>query len=227
MLCEASHISKSYPAPGPGEPLQVLRDISLTIDAGESLAITGPSGSGKTTLLNIVATLDHPDTGTVLVDGASVTTLGEEELASIRNTRIGFVFQSHLLLPQCTLLQNVLIPTIPGRPKDQRTKARARAERLLDRVGLSDRQHHLPHQLSGGECQRAAVVRALINNPRILCADEPTGSLDRASSDALGELLVQLNREEKTALLVVTHSEELAARMDRQLLLRDGTCTER
>jgi lipoprotein-releasing system ATP-binding protein len=225
VLCIASHITKTYPSPTRIAPIIVLNDISLAIDAGESLAIVGPSGSGKTTLLNIIASLDRPDKGTVRIDGRDICGLPEKELARLRNSTIGVVFQKHYLLPQCTLLQNVLIPTLPWPAGKNRKEIAERADRLLERVGLSNRKHHLPGQLSGGECQRAAVVRALINGPRLLCADEPTGSLDRTSSDALGELLVELNKEEQTALLVVTHATALAGRMDLQLELRDGTYT--
>jgi ABC-type lipoprotein export system ATPase subunit len=225
MLCDISAIRKTYPAPSSDARITVLDDISFTLDAGQSLAITGPSGSGKTTLLNIVATLEAPDSGTVRIDGRDVSGLHEKELARMRNGRIGIVFQKHYLLPQCTLLENVLVPTLPW-PRSDRNAVRKRALALLERVGLSGRMHHFPAQVSGGECQRTAVVRALINRPCLLCADEPTGSLDHASSQALGELLAELNREEHTALLVVTHARELAARMDRRFELRDGRCTE-
>jgi ABC-type lipoprotein export system ATPase subunit len=227
MLCEVKNIIRKYPTPGEQSVLTVLDGISLSIEAGQSLAVVGPSGSGKTTLLNMFATLDTPDSGEVLIDGRDVTHLGEEELASVRNDMIGVVFQAHHLLPQCTLLQNVLIPTLVQPRTRDREEFTIRAEKLLERVGLADKRNHLPGQMSGGECQRAAVVRALINKPRILCADEPTGSLDRAASDSLAELLVELNNEEHTALLVVTHSAELAGRMDRRYELRDGHCTEK
>ncbi len=226
MLCEVKKITRKYPTPGGQSVLTVLDGISLSIEAGQSVAIVGPSGSGKTTLLNMFATLDTPDSGEVLIDGRDVTRLGEKELASVRNDMIGVVFQSHHLLPQCTLLQNVLIPTLVQPRARDRREFLGRAERLLERVGLAEKRNHLPGQMSGGECQRAAVVRALINKPRILCADEPTGSLDRAASDSLAELLSELNAEERTALLVVTHSVELAGRMDLQYELRDGHCIE-
>lgn len=223
MLCEVSGISRTFTAPGNAPPLVVLRDVSLHLDAGESMAIVGPSGSGKSTLLTIVATLERPDSGTVRIDGQDTASMNDAQLAMLRNRRIGMVFQRHLLLPHLTLLHNVLVPAIPGATRAQRDRTLERAHRLVERVGLSGRLHHHPAALSGGECQRAAVIRALMNGPALLCADEPTGSLDRGSAQALGELLVELNREEKTALLVVTHSEELAARMDRCIRLRDGT----
>lgn len=226
MLCEVQNITRKYPTPGGQSVLTVLDGISLSIEAGQSMAVVGPSGSGKTTLLNMIATLDTPDSGEVLIDGRNVTRLGEKELASVRNDMIGVVFQAHHLLPQCTLFQNVLIPTLVQPRTRDRSEFTTRAEELLERVGLADKRNHLPGQMSGGECQRAAVVRALINKPRILCADEPTGSLDRAASDSLAELLVELNAEEHTALLVVTHSTELAGRMGRRYEIRDGNCTE-
>ena len=226
MLCEAREITKTYPTPEAQSSLTVLDRISLRIGAGQSLAIVGPSGSGKTTLLNMIATLDSPDSGRLFIDGRDVSRLDEKQLASVRNTMIGVVFQKHYLLPQCTLLQNVLIPTLPRSRGRTRDDILARAEQLIDRLGLSSKRNNLPGRMSGGECQRAAVVRALINRPRILCADEPTGSLDRSASESLAELLVELNAEENTALLVVTHSSRLASRMDKRYELSDGALTE-
>lgn len=218
VLLELSNVTKSYGSPG-GVETPVLKGISLTVERGESLAIVGPSGCGKSTLLNIIGTLDRPTSGRVILEGKDVSSLAEAELAAIRSEVIGFVFQLHHLLPQCTILENVLVPTLvaKGRPDGE-----ARARTLLDRVGLSSRLSHRPAQLSGGECQRAAVVRALINRPRLLLADEPTGSLDRANAESLARLLVDLNREEGTALLLVTHAEDLAAEAGRVLELRDG-----
>ena len=202
--------------------VEVLQDATLQVLRGASVAITGPSGSGKSTLLNILGTLDRPDSGRVTLDGQDLLALGERQLAAVRNRRIGFVFQLHHLLPQLSVLENVLVPTlVVGAPE-----AEERARRLLDRVGLSHRLDHRPAQLSGGECQRVAVVRALVNRPKLLLADEPTGSLDRSGAENLAELLVELNREEGTALVVVTHSVPLARRMDRVLDLRDGRLVE-
>jgi len=215
-------ICKSYPGPGMGDPLTVLQGISLEVAAGETIAITGPSGSGKSTLLQIIGTLDQPTSGTVWIDGVDPARLGPADLAAWRNRRVGFVFQSHYLLPQCSVLENVLVPTLAGKPVESRAEAGARARRLLARVGLGDRLAHRPGELSGGERQRVAVVRALINRPPLLLADEPTGALDPASARGLGQLLVELNREEQVTLIVVTHSLELASRMARSLELREG-----
>jgi lipoprotein-releasing system ATP-binding protein len=199
----------------------VLKGASLRVSRGERIAILGPSGSGKSTILNLLGTLDRPDSGTVHLDGRDLSTLAPRELAHLRNRRIGFVFQSHHLLPQCTVLENVLLPTLAETGATP-ASAEDRARRLLDRVGLASRMDHFPGQLSGGERQRTAVVRALINAPLLLLADEPTGALDRASAEVLGNLLVELNRDESVTLIVVTHSPELARRMDRIVELRDG-----
>ncbi len=223
-LLELTDVAKRYDAPDGEAPL-VLKDVSFRVMPGESLAITGPSGSGKTTLLNIIGGLDRPTAGHVMLDGRDLSGLGERELARVRSRQIGFVFQLHHLLPQCTVLENVLIPTLalPGRASGDQAQQRAR--RLLERVGLDSRMSYKPGRLSGGERQRVAVVRALVNSPKLLLADEPTGSLDRASADNLAELLVGLNREEGVTVLVVTHSESLAERMARALELRDGRLT--
>ena len=180
------------------------------------------SGSGKSTLLNIIGTLDRPSSGEVLLDGQDLRRLNDVELASVRNRQIGFVFQAHHLLPQCNVLENVLLPTLATRDPAVRSGASERAKRLLERVGLDGRIAHRPGQLSGGERQRVAVVRALINQPKLLLADEPTGALDRASAGNLSDLLVALNREEGVTLIVVTHALDLAKRMGRVLELRDG-----
>lgn len=206
-------------------PLRILENISLHVGRGESLAIIGPSGSGKSTLLQILGTLDHATRGRVTLAGEDITSLDERQLAVVRNRQIGFVFQSHHLLPQCTVLENVLVPTLATRSATT-TAAQQRALRLLARVGLQDRLDHRPSQLSGGERQRVAVVRALINQPQILLADEPTGALDPASAVNLGQLLIELNREEGVTLIVVTHSLELAGKMQRVLRLEDGRLVE-
>ena len=206
-------------------PLRILENISLHVGRGESLAIIGPSGSGKSTLLQILGTLDHATRGRVTLAGEDITSLDERQLAAVRNRQIGFVFQSHHLLPQCTVLENVLVPTLATRSATT-TAAQQRALRLLARVGLQDRLDHRPSQLSGGERQRVAVVRALINQPQILLADEPTGALDHASAVNLGQLLIELNREEDVTLIVVTHSLELAGKMQRVLRLEDGRLVE-
>ena len=203
------------------EPVPVLNGISLTVRRGDSLAVVGPSGCGKSTLLNILGSLDSPTRGSIQLDGEELAHLSEPELATIRNKKIGFIFQSHHLLPQCSVLENVLIPTLAdtGRaPAD----AAERARQLLERIGLEHRLTHRPAQLSGGECQRVAVVRSLINRPSLILADEPTGALDHSTAESLGNLLVELNRDDQVTLIVVTHSAELAAKMGAIRQLLDG-----
>lgn len=227
MLLEVKHIKKRYDSLGPVQA-PVLDDVSLTVEAGAGIAVIGPSGSGKSTLLNIIGTLDRPSSGAVLLGGSDIFALPDMERSLLRNLHIGFVFQAHHLLPQCTVLENVLLPTIPARRMNRQSDgdAAARARKLLARVGLAERMDHRPGQLSGGECQRAAVVRALINKPKLLLADEPTGSLDGVSAENLGRLLMELNQEEQVTLIVVTHSLELAKRMDRIYKLREGRLEE-
>jgi lipoprotein-releasing system ATP-binding protein len=221
-LLELSGISKSYDAASGASDLRILSGIDLELERGESLAIVGPSGSGKSTLLNIIGTLDRPTAGTVRLDGQDLTTLNDLDLADVRNRRIGFIFQGHHLLPQCSVIENVLVPTLASKDRALRTSAPQRARNLLKRVGLSDRLDHRPGQLSGGERQRVAVVRALINEPALLLADEPTGALDRASALNLAQLLVDLNEEQKVTLIVVTHALDLAGKMRRVAELKDG-----
>lgn len=222
-LLDIRGLTKCYGAPDSPAGLTVLHDISLVVAPGESLAVVGPSGCGKSTLLNMMGALDRPTAGSVVLDGTDFNTLAEEQLAAIRNLQIGFVFQQHHLLPQCTVLENVLVPTLAGHcDSDLRSARRHRAESLLDRVGLSNRSQYRPGRLSGGEAQRVAVVRALINEPRLLLADEPTGSLDRASAEALGELLLEMNRSEGVTLIVVTHNSALAEHMERIFKLENG-----
>jgi ABC-type lipoprotein export system ATPase subunit len=221
-LLKLEKVTKNYVGAEGAAPVAVLRDLSFDITAGESVAIIGPSGSGKSTLLNIIGTLDQPTSGHVWLDGQDLSQLDERKLASVRNQQIGFIFQAHHLLPQCSVLENVLVPTIADQKSKARDGAADRAGKLLQRVGLSERLHHRPGQLSGGERQRVAVVRALINQPKLLLADEPTGALDRASAQSLAQLLVELNREEKVTLIVVTHALDLARQMGRLLELRDG-----
>ena len=221
-LLELKGITKSYAATPESPTTEVLRGVDLTVNAGEALAIVGPSGSGKSTLLNLIGTLDRPTSGSIQLDGRDLSKLDEAALAAVRSGEIGFVFQLHHLLPQCTVLENVLVPTLAGGPSQRRENPEARAQRLLARVGLEHRLGHRPGQLSGGERQRVAVVRALINEPKLLLADEPTGALDQASSENMARLLVELNAEEKVTLIVITHSRELAAEMGRVVELQDG-----
>jgi putative ABC transport system ATP-binding protein len=215
-MIELRGVSKTVPS-GAGS-LTILHPLDLTIDAGRVVAITGPSGSGKSTLLGLLAGLDAPSSGSVILDGVDITALDEDSLARLRGTRIGFVFQFFHLLPSLTALENVLVPMeIAGVPQ-----AAARAKSLLDEVGLQDRAHHYPSQLSGGEQQRVAIARALANNPPILLADEPTGNLDSATGHSVIELLLAVNRTRKTTLVLVTHDPELAAVADLAIALRDG-----
>jgi ABC-type lipoprotein export system ATPase subunit len=216
------NVSKDYASSPTTAPVHVLDKITLEISESESIAIIGPSGSGKSTLLNIIGTLDKPTSGNVFLENKNLAELPEEKLAEIRNRQIGFVFQSHHLLPQCTVLENVLVPTLAAKDDSLRDGARERGAQLLKRVGLGDRLTHRPGQLSGGERQRVAVVRALINRPKLLLADEPTGSLDRTSSQELAELLCELNREENVTLVLVTHALDLAQRMQRKFELKNG-----
>jgi ABC-type lipoprotein export system ATPase subunit len=226
MLLEIQKLHKTYRAPDGGDAVEVLRDLDLSMESGESLSITGPSGSGKSTILNILGALDQADSGRVIVDGRDIERLSADELAAYRNTTVGFIFQLHHLLPQCTILENVLIPTL-ATPQAQRGAARGRAEALLEAVGLKHRLHHRPGELSGGERQRVAVARALINEPKLLLADEPTGALDRVNASKLVDLLVELNRTHGVTLIMVTHAPDLAERMKRVMELRDGNLLAR
>jgi lipoprotein-releasing system ATP-binding protein len=216
------NVTKQYPTRG--EPLEVLRGVSLALEAGQTAAVVGPSGSGKSTLLSIVGTLEPPSGGRVALDGEDPFKLNEPALAAFRNRRIGFVFQEHYLLQQCSVLENVLVPAVPGGPVRPQTVERARM--LLERVGLGGRIEHRPAELSGGERQRAALARALINAPELLLADEPTGNLDRSTAERVGELLVELQQHEPRILIVVTHSPRLAALMQRQFELDGGMLRE-
>jgi lipoprotein-releasing system ATP-binding protein len=213
-----SQVGKEYPTRA--EPLVVLRDISFELSSGQTTAVLGPSGSGKSTLLHILGTLETPTSGTVTLDGLDPFALDEPALARFRHDRIGFVFQDHHLLPQCSALENVLIPGLATGGVDAALVARARS--LLDRVGLSQRLRHRPSELSGGERQRTAIARALINRPALLLADEPTGNLDRTSAAQVAGLLLELQSAEGAMLIVVTHSQDLANEMQRQVTLDDG-----
>ena len=215
MALQVHHLSKDYITRS--GPLPVLRDLSFTLQAGEAMAVMGPSGSGKSTLLHILGTLDRPTAGTVALADRDPFLLAEKELADFRNRHIGFIFQDHHLLPQCSVLENVLIPTlVSGGGRE------AWAKELLERVGLSNRLEHRPAELSGGERQRVAVARSLIHHPTLLLADEPTGNLDRHTARAVAELLVELHRQERTILVVVTHSMELAELLPHRAEMVDG-----
>jgi len=229
-LLKLTNVTRLYETPGGEAAITILSGVSFELRPAETLAIVGPSGSGKSTLLHIIGTLDRPNSGGVSLDGQDLTRLDEKQVALVRSRQIGLVFQAHYLLPQCTVLENVLVPTLAGGHKPgvapgvegKAESAPERAVRLLNRVGLSARLSHRPGQLSGGERQRVAVVRALINQPQLLLADEPTGALDRASAEQLAQLLIELNREESVALIVATHALDLARRMGRVMQLKDG-----
>src|SRR5262245_32085998 len=220
MPLVATNVSKEYPTRT--GPLSVLRGVNLSLDRGQALAVMGPSGSGKSTLLHMLGTLDRPTTGTITLESTNPFSLPERELAAFRNRRVGFVFQDHHLLPQCSVLENVLVPTLVSRDtKPGETEAYAR--QLLDRVGLAGRLDHRPAELSGGERQRVAVARALVLKPVLLLADEPTGNLDRKNAQAVGELLLDLHRQENNVLVVVTHSTDLAKLFPARSEVNDGT----
>jgi lipoprotein-releasing system ATP-binding protein len=219
MGLAVDQLHKEYPTRS-GE-LAVLTDVSFSLNDGEALAVMGPSGSGKSTLLHIIGTLDFPTRGNVRLDGVDPFTLAEPALAEFRNCHVGFVFQDHHLLPQCSVLENVLVPTLVSRGGSP-AAFEAEARRLLERVGLSARLEHRPAELSGGERQRAAIARALICKPKLLLADEPTGNLDRKTAQGIGQLLSELHHQERTILMVVTHSPDLAALFPRRAEMNDG-----
>jgi len=226
-MLQADAIGMQYETPT--DPLVVLRDVCLTLADGESASITGPSGSGKSTLLNILGSLEPPTSGSVIIDGCNPYSLTELELAQFRNRQVGFVFQDHHLLPQCTVLENVLLPALADKRSggasiagSNRCAGVQRARMLLDRVGLAERMDHRPSQISGGERQRVALARALINEPALILADEPTGSLDRSTSQDVADLLWELHRQEGRILIVVTHNATLAARAGKRFELKDG-----
>ena len=223
MLAELRNITKTYRSAEAAVP--VLAGLDFQIAEGETTAIVGPSGSGKSTLLNLLGALDQPESGAVIVAGQDLATLDADALAAFRNTTVGFIFQLHHLLPQCTTLENVLVPTLARKSAD-RPALRARAEELLRAVGLGHRLDHRPGQLSGGECQRAAIARALILSPKLLLADEPTGALDRANAERLADLLAEINTRERIAIVMVTHAPDLARRMQRVLTLEGGKLVE-
>jgi putative ABC transport system ATP-binding protein len=215
-MIELHGVSKTVPSGG--GTLTILHSLDLTLQGGRVIAITGPSGSGKSTLLGLIAGLDAPSTGRIVIDGVNITALTEDGLARLRGTRIGFVFQFFHLLPSLTAFENVLVPMEIAGAKD----ATRRANALLSEVGLTERRHHYPSQLSGGEQQRVAIARALANDPPILLADEPTGNLDTATGHHIVELLLGINKARKTTLVFVTHDPELAAVADMSIALRDG-----
>ncbi len=218
MVLEASHVSKTY-STSAGE-LTVLRDVTFTLEAGDSACVMGPSGSGKSTLLYALGGLEPPSSGQVRLDSQDPYSLPAPALAAFRNRHVGFVFQDHCLLPQCTVLENVLIPTLVGNDADGAVEW---AQRLVDQVGLTSRAGHRPAELSGGEKQRAAIARALVRHPKLVLCDEPTGNLDADTAAVVADLLLRLHREQHTILVVVTHSAELAKRFARRWSMKNGT----
>ena len=215
-MLKVENISKEYPSPR--GTLRILSEISLSLSRGEAASIMGPSGSGKSTLLYIMGALEPASSGVVTLDGQNPFQLTTRQLAGFRNRHIGFVFQDHCLLPQCSVFENVLTPTLVS---ENSVNAGERARELIQQVGLQDRAEHLPAELSGGEKQRVALARALIMKPQLLLCDEPTGNLDQKSADAVASLLVELHQRQETILIVVTHNPELAARFPRRYQLRD------
>ena len=213
-----TNVSKQFPTRG--EPLQVLRDVSLEMKAGENLAILGPSGCGKSTLLHLLGTLDAPTSGTIKLNDQDPFSLEESQLARFRNENIGFIFQEHHLLPQLSVLENVLVPAMAtGTPSEELVQ---RAHDLINRVGLESRLSHRPAELSGGERERAAVARSLLHRPLLLLADEPTGNLDRTNAQQVAQLLLEIQQQEQTMLIVVTHNNELADQLQKQTTLDNG-----
>ncbi|MCB8995126.1 MAG: ABC transporter ATP-binding protein [Bacteroidales bacterium] len=215
-------VSKSFGTPGEINYRLVLDNLSFHMEKGESIAILGPSGSGKTSLLNIIGSLDFPDAGELLFRDKNLRTYSNSELENFRNKEIGFVFQQHHLLPQCTLLENVLLPSLLVKDKDEKLAILNRAEELLKRMGIWEHRDKIPGKMSGGECQRAALVRAIINKPSLLLADEPSGALDKKNAGNIADLLNELNESDGLSILLVTHSQDLAERMGKIYQLIDG-----
>jgi lipoprotein-releasing system ATP-binding protein len=223
-MINVRQLSKNYETPG--EAIQVLDRLDLTLATGETAAIVGPSGSGKSTLLNLLGALDRPTSGTITIGDQDISTFSEAQAAAFRNHSLGFIFQQQHLLPQLNVLENVLVPRLAGDWQESAADTEQRALTLLESVGLTGRLHHLPWQLSGGEKLRAAVARALINRPKLILADEPTGSLDPASADTVADLLLALNRDHGVTLIVVTHNLAIAKRMGKTFELRSGKLGE-
>lgn len=219
-MIDVARVSKEYDSPA--GPVAVLRELDLKVGAGETVAIVGPSGSGKTTLLNLLGALDQPTGGSIAIDGVAIGGLDPTAAARFRNRSIGFIFQLHYLLPQCTILENVLVPRLTGDWDEPAAATRQRAESLLEQVGLKDRMTYRPYQLSGGEQLRVAIARSLINQPKLLLADEPTGSLDPTTGEKIADLLLRTNEIARVALLVVTHNPGLAQRMQKTYRLEGG-----
>ncbi|MFZ9936151.1 MAG: ABC transporter ATP-binding protein [Luteolibacter sp.] len=222
-MIDVRQLSKTYETPG--EDIRVLDHLDLSLAAGDTAAIVGPSGCGKSTLLNLLGALDRPTSGSIKIGEQDIASFSEEQAAAFRNHSLGFIFQQQHLLPQLNVLENVLVPRLTGDWRESAAETQKRALTLLESVGLSGRLHHLPWQLSGGEKLRAAVARALINRPMLVLADEPTGSLDPASTDTVADLLLALNRDHGVTLIVVTHNLAIARRMGKTFELRNGKLT--
>lgn len=222
MLLSVKDIRKTFKSEGAAEPRIVLDGVDLDLEKGESISILGPSGSGKSTLMNIIGALDKPDRGEVIFNGQSLGSKTEAELTSFRNREIGFVFQMHHLLPQCSVFENILIPVVPVKDNEFKRTRMEFAEDLLKTTGLWEHKNQKPGVLSGGECQRVALVRAMINQPKLILADEPTGSLDEDNALSVITLLLDLNKKFETSLIVVTHSQEIGSKMGKQYNLRNG-----
>jgi len=221
MLLQLQNITKGYGEPGSHNYRSVLEELNFEVEKGDRIAIAGPSGSGKTTLLNLIGTLDLPEKGNVFFDGKDITGYSKAELANFRNRHLGFIFQMHHLLPQLTLMENVLLPFLP-QGKNIQNEQKDWAKYLIEKVGIWEQRNQKPSQLSGGECQRTAVVRALVNKPELLLADEPTGALDEENANALTDLLIKLSEEEGVTLITVTHAAAIADRMAKKYHLKNG-----
>jgi len=224
MALTVTHVSKQYETPR--GPVPVLDDVSLSVERGDAVAVMGPSGCGKSTLLYMIGALEPPSSGSITIDDQDPYALGEREQAAFRGGTIGFIFQDHLLLPQLSALDNVLVPTLVSTADTPASEFSDRARQLLIEVGLKDRLEHRPGELSGGEKQRVAIARALVHQPALLLCDEPTGNLDRGSADAVADLLLKLHEERRTMLVAVTHSQELARRFSRRYELTDHRLQE-
>ena len=222
-MIEISNLSKSFPSPDGEESVNVFSGVDLEVEEGSSVAIVGPSGSGKSSLLNIIGLLDKPTGGKLIVDQKDLNQLGKEEVSAYRNQTVGFVFQAHHLLPSCTVIENVMLPGLAGFGGKITGSLKDRANQLLQEVGLGHRTTHFPGQISGGERQRVAVARSLINQPSVLLADEPTGALDKRNSENLVNLLKELNEEKSLTLVMVTHSSGSASQMKKAYHLDEGS----
>jgi len=222
MIVQLDNVSKSYPEGSGNQRREILNNLSLSIESGQSISVVGPSGCGKSTLLNIIGTLDPPDSGKVEICGCNISDLNDKELSALRADKIGFVFQSHHLLPQISVIENVTLPNLASSSPIEQSECNNTATQLLESVGMADHAHKMPSEISGGEMQRVAVVRSMINSPKLLLADEPTGALDQERGEELITLLLRLCDEQNTALILVTHDGKTSSRMERNLAF-EGT----